>query len=631
MLDAASLSTILASTNATEIVDALTARLDDLNSLSVTIDKKALLQLLKDVGCAKMGVRQKLATVLMCELQKAPRAITPPDDSKGEDNFWGSIISISDNIGFDQDGIPPPTSAAADLALLSAPKAPPAAAAVAKPPAELLARRAVREVDAAALIAAEASSTTPPLPPLPPPPPAAGAPATSAVTPPPPTAASPSNPAEEQANLFRKLGDEAFGRKDYAGGERWFTQALSSTPSSVALLLRLAQCCLARSPPAHHAALRHLHAIVALPPPHGDAHVSAARSCVAIGEMEEAIEHYDAHLRSEGASEALVSAYLARPSTPSESAAAAAQSALSPSAQKAADGRVEAVYLMSMVDKAGSHAKEGRTIEAIQAARAVRQACDATPLGVELAVAAHEAAGSPTDALEEARAGVAKLPSDPICAVLHARLLARTGSPAQAESELGAFYEAHGASPPPERADGVSRVSRALDGLRSARQSKDAGNAAYSSGQFERAITAYTAGLEADVEGCLAPTLLGNRSQACMKIGELANALRDCDTAVAIDGTAIKMRLRRAACRLELSQPDAAVGDYEAVLELDPENAAALAGLERAEEVASGADGRKGGLIDFEGEKLDPYEVRNLRIISVESPHITPHCSPPLE
>ena len=97
-----------------------------------------------------------------------------------------------------------------------------------------------------------------------------------------------------------------------------------------------------------------------------------------------------------------------------------------------------------------------------------------------------------------------------------------------------------------------------------------------------------------------------------MKLGQPQRALNDCCVAVAIDEGALKMRLRRAACRLELGQPDEAVIDYEAVLALDPANALALAGVERCEEVASGSDGRKGGLIDFEGERLDPYEVLDL-------------------
>ena len=42
-------------------------RLSELNALSVggAVDKKQLLALLKEAGCSKMGVRQKLATVLM--------------------------------------------------------------------------------------------------------------------------------------------------------------------------------------------------------------------------------------------------------------------------------------------------------------------------------------------------------------------------------------------------------------------------------------------------------------------------------------------------------------------------------------------------------------------------------------
>ena len=43
-------------------------RPDALNALRRgAIDKKELLALLKEAGCSKMGVRQKLATVLTCE------------------------------------------------------------------------------------------------------------------------------------------------------------------------------------------------------------------------------------------------------------------------------------------------------------------------------------------------------------------------------------------------------------------------------------------------------------------------------------------------------------------------------------------------------------------------------------
>ena len=140
------------------------------------------------------------------------------------------------------------------------------------------------------------------------------------------------------------------------------------------------------------------------------------------------------------------------------------------------------------------------------------------------------------------------------------------------------------------------RARRALPGGSEGGEGlKDEGNAAYGASQYERAIDRYTEALAVDVEGFLAQVLHGNRSQAYMKLGQLARCLDDCNVAVAVDASSIKMRLRRAACRLELRQADEAVIDYERVLEIDPENASALSGLERAEEVASGGDGRKGG------------------------------------
>ena len=73
-MDEATLAEILSSAGGSEFCAPLTEKLSELNALSVggAVDKKAILTLLKDVGCSKMGVRQKLATVLMCELQRSP-------------------------------------------------------------------------------------------------------------------------------------------------------------------------------------------------------------------------------------------------------------------------------------------------------------------------------------------------------------------------------------------------------------------------------------------------------------------------------------------------------------------------------------------------------------------------------
>ena len=127
-MDATTLASILASADQSELLTPLTSKLDDLNSLAVSgvVDKKSLVNLLKDAGCAKMGTRQKLAAVLMIELEKYSQPVAP---SGAVD--WGSLINNDDADDF---GIPQPISAAADAAILSKPKAPPASAAVAPLP-----------------------------------------------------------------------------------------------------------------------------------------------------------------------------------------------------------------------------------------------------------------------------------------------------------------------------------------------------------------------------------------------------------------------------------------------------------------------------------------------------------------
>ena len=652
-MDVDTLARVLNEASLAEFTSPIGERLEQINELTRSgLDKKALLTILKDAGCSKMGTRQKACAVLMCELARAPPPSPEQDVPSGD--FWGSLIDRNAfDTGFDE--LPQP-SAAADAALLSAPKPPPSDVAVAPLPPEVLAADAARKAtelepplkapmlaleepvavgdeessasalasppvtaatttSAAATTASAASATASAATP------SIAAAATTRLAPPPSAPAAdaepaPPTPQEQQAALFRKLGDEAYGRKDVDGAQRWFEQALAATPESVPLLSRLAACALARTPPEHALALSRLEALLLLPPPHGDARLKAARSCLALGRADEAVAIYDTALVEEGATEYELDFYATKPSTPSESLEHSAKSTLSEVAKQAADGRTEATYASEQMKRAKGLGREGRVLEACHAARAVRNACTASPLGSLLEVEAHEHAGSLADALEAAAAGKKRLPNEPTCRVVYARLLARRGDATQAEAELATLVDAHAAgeawTKPPEAQAGFERAAEALAGLRAAREAKAEGNKAYGAAQYERAITAYTAALAADAEGFLAPMLLGNRSQAHAKLGEHYKALEDCHRAIAIDKGAIKMRLRRAACRLELGQPDDAVDDYEAVLELDPENATAVAGLERAEEVASGTDGRKGGLIDFEGEKLDPYEVLNV-------------------
>ena len=271
-MDAATLQRALDAAALPEYAQGLSERLDELNVLGHgAIDKKALLALLKDAGCSKMGTRQKLAAVLTCELMSASKPPPPPpaDDACGA-AFWGQMIQDA-ALSTAFDDLPPPTSAAADRALLSSPKAPPVAAAVARPPKAFPPSVAATSPSTSKAAVETGSATPIAMPTSPPPPP-----------PPPPDA--PPSPAAQQADLFRKLGDEAYSRKDIPTAERWFVQALATTPKSVALLSRLANCALNATPPQPRQALSHLQALLDLPPPHADARLWASKCCLEVGQ-----------------------------------------------------------------------------------------------------------------------------------------------------------------------------------------------------------------------------------------------------------------------------------------------------------------------------------------------------------
>ena len=617
-MNAAALSRALAAASLDEYTDALSARLDELNALGRgVIDKKALLELLKQAGCSKMGVRQRLAAVLTCELMALPSQ--PPPASGKEvpsgDAFWGHLASSA---ALDFDDLPPPSSAEADRALMSAPRPPPPAAAVAPLPPAVLAARTAADRAASPSAPSASSSLLPP--------PAPSAPADAAEADAYASAAAPAlSAAEQQAELCRKLGDEAFGRKDVAGAERWFAQGLALCPQSADFLSRLADCASAATPPEHLRALEYLRTLLALPvtPCHVDLHVDAqlraARCCKTLGKLAEARTHCEAAVG--------LAPPPPPPARPVAAASGAATSGAGPSAAsaqplraRASESLSELLYAEGQVERARVCAAEGRVLEALQASRFIRQACQASLLGTTLATDALEAAGRLEEAIGEAQEGVDTLgagaPGAPRARLLLARLLARKGRAAEAEAALEGLEALEKASALSTRSAearaGLESAAAAFVGLRQAMRLKAEGNAAYGQSQFERAITLYTEGLEVDVARCLEPALLGNRSSAYAKVRSFSLAVHDLDRALLIDEDATKLRLRRAAFKVELGDLPGAVVDYETVLEREPESPAALAGLEHAEEVESGADGRKGGMIEFEDEKLDPYAVLDL-------------------
>ena len=103
-----------------------------------------------------------------------------------------------------------------------------------------------------------------------------------------------------------------------------------------------------------------------------------------------------------------------------------------------------------------------------------------------------------------------------------------------------------------------------------AEQLKEAGNEAFKAGRLDEARSKYTDALAApSAAGALRATLLSNRAACLLKAGEAAAALRDCDAALALDGTAadavrVKALFRRAGAKEALGDNQGAFADLQA-------------------------------------------------------------------
>lgn len=134
-------------------------------------------------------------------------------------------------------------------------------------------------------------------------------------------------------------------------------------------------------------------------------------------------------------------------------------------------------------------------------------------------------------------------------------------------------------------------------------------------GDCVRAAACYASAMEADVASCLLPTLLGNRAQARLQEGRIAEAVEDCTQAIALDADNTKLLLRRAKGLVALKQLEKARDDYKAVLRLDPNNADAKQFVEQAdmrgrrERAAAGHGGPGGAEEDDDEEDVDPYAL----------------------
>ena len=618
---------------------------------------KPLVDELKAAGVAKMGVRQRLAKVLkekVDEWRVTPDAVHDASASKPDSTFWASMIDVSEAaIASDCDFSVP---IALDVSQYKAN--------VATPRERAAAARKLGPV--AVDLTLEATSTTA---------------ATGAGECGPSDEGSSSksggdegvslfgSPLElEQLSAFRERGKVAFGRNDYDAAEKWYRKAvalalelaakaqtsaageagaagdgeatssvLTSASAAAAMhedhaaaLSNLAACRMNREPSDPHGALEEfLRPLLAACPQHVKGRLRAGRCCLLLGRLRESQTHYDVAYRLEKPRLASTSGLQLSYAAPSDERderrgllQGPAGQPLSDLARQASDGKASASKLLSHCERTRTLAAGGRVDEALYLARSVCRACSHSTLGQVLLVSTLAGAGRLWEAQTEAeQAYVGAVSGDEELGVLLACVYARRGKLSEAEYTLQALVR----SAPPSSQE--PRAARALGGMRKALAHKSDGNSLYRDGDFERAAAAYSAALDVDVEGCLTPTLLANRAQARLSAERFAEALADCDGAIALDAGNAKLHLRRAACYVALRQVAKAREEYETVLKLDPSSEQARSFVEKQlhEEMRRAArrgyqrqrsegdrEGDREGDEHTEEDEIDPYEVLGL-------------------
>ena len=299
------------------------------------------------------------------------------------------------------------------------------------------------------------------------------------------------------------------------------------------VLTNLAACALNKKPSDPSTALLRLRPVLSALPKHVKARLRAGRCCVLLGELNQAITHYEVALRAEKP-EAPKEGIQLRYTPPINPATGNpdkqlllshdGKTPLSELAQQAVEGKANATRLLSHCERTRTLAAAGRVDEALYLARSVCRGVTHATLGIALLVRTLEGAGRLWEAQQEAEEGIESFQDDEPLGVAYARVLARRGKVVEAEAKLSQLIRT--------RPGEECRAQKALRGLKAAVRCKADGNNSYAKGEYERAAAQYTEGIDADVEGCLRPILLANRAQARLQEGRHAEALSDCDEAI---------------------------------------------------------------------------------------------------
>jgi stress-induced-phosphoprotein 1 len=156
-------------------------------------------------------------------------------------------------------------------------------------------------------------------------------------------------------------------------------------------------------------------------------------------------------------------------------------------------------------------------------------------------------------------------------------------------NNLDAAIEALGASLLEKQDPAVKKELRALQDKRAkqkaqeyenpelAEKARQDGNTAFKDGKFPEAVALYS---EAIKRAPRSAPLFSNRAAAYSKLGEFPMAIADCEKAIELDGNFSKAYTRKAYCHYMMKEYYKARDCYNQALQIDPNNADALGGLD---------------------------------------------------